>query len=169
VSIEIRRLTPDDDRSRFGCGDADLDRFFQKYAGQNQFKFFVGVTYVAVRDGEILGFATVSPATLDVEDLPPSLFKKFPKYPLPVLRLARLGVDTRAQKQGIGEELLRAVFILTKHQANEVGCVGVSVDAKANAVTWYEKYGFEPIELVEGALGDRPRPTPMFLPLKSIP
>jgi hypothetical protein len=36
--IEIRPLRPDDDRQAFSSGDADLDRFFRKYAGQNQFR-----------------------------------------------------------------------------------------------------------------------------------
>ena len=36
-------------------GDADLDRFFHKFAGQNQFRHYVGVTYVAVADRRILG------------------------------------------------------------------------------------------------------------------
>ena len=37
-------------------------------------------------------------------------------YPLPVLRLARLGVDTRAQGCGIGKMLLRHVLRLAIEQ-----------------------------------------------------
>jgi len=47
-AIEIRPLAKDDDRSGFSCGQPDLDRFFQHYAGQNQFKLRLAVTYVAV-------------------------------------------------------------------------------------------------------------------------
>lgn len=36
--IEIRALREDDDRSQFHSGDPDLDRFFHKFAGQNQFR-----------------------------------------------------------------------------------------------------------------------------------
>ena len=32
-----------------------------------------------------------------------------------------------------------------------------------------KQYGFEPLEVVRGQLGDRPAPLPMFLPLGSIP
>jgi hypothetical protein len=42
--MEIRALREADDRSQLRSGDADLDRFFHKYAGQNQFKHYVGVT-----------------------------------------------------------------------------------------------------------------------------
>ena len=34
--LEVRRLRPTDDRSDFRCGNIDLDRFFQRFAGQNQ-------------------------------------------------------------------------------------------------------------------------------------
>jgi hypothetical protein len=50
-----------------------------------------------------------------------------------------------------------------------VGCLGVVVDAKPDAVRFYERYGFEPLDVVEGSLNGRPEPLPMFLPLVSIP
>jgi len=53
--------------------------------------------------------------------------------------------------------------------ADRVGCVGVLVDAKPGAVEFYRRYGFAELEVVEGRLGDRPAPVPMFLPLGSIP
>ena len=46
--MEIRALRPGDDRSAFQSGDEALDRFFHRYAGQNQFRHYLGVTYVAV-------------------------------------------------------------------------------------------------------------------------
>ncbi len=49
-AVEIRPLRQEDDRSGFSCGQADLDRFFQHYAGQNQFKLHLAVSYVAVVD-----------------------------------------------------------------------------------------------------------------------
>lgn len=36
--IEIRPLRPDDRRDTFFSGDVELDRFFQKFAGQDQFQ-----------------------------------------------------------------------------------------------------------------------------------
>jgi hypothetical protein len=53
--------------------------------------------------------------------------------------------------------------------AAEVGCVGVVVDAKPEARSFYLRYGFESLSAVEGLLDERPEPTPMFLPLSSIP
>ncbi len=58
--IEIRRLAPSDDRSRFQSGAPDLDRFFRRFAGQNQFRHHIGVTYLALADGAIFGYLTVT-------------------------------------------------------------------------------------------------------------
>ena len=62
MAVEIRRLHPEDDRSGFRSGNIELDRFFQRFAGQNQFRHHIGTTYVAVDGATILGFATVAPS-----------------------------------------------------------------------------------------------------------
>jgi len=172
--IRVRRLRPDDDRTRFSCGQPDLDRFLLRYAGQNQFKHHVGVTWVAVDDkaegDRIVGFATVSASQMEGTELPSGQRKRLPRYPLPVLRLARLAVDESAQGRGVGLRLLRAMLLLARQMAGEVGCIGVVVDAKAEAIPFYERFGFETLgDVVEGELGDRPKPTPMFLPMRLIP
>ena len=167
--IAVRRLEPTDDRSHFQSGNIDLDRFFQRYAGQNQFRHHIGTTYIAARGATILGFATVTAAHLEGSALPEHRRGRLPAYPLPVLRLARLAVATEAQGQGVGRLLLRAVFTLAHHMARDMGCVGVLVDAKAEATSYYQTLGFEPLAFSRGALGDRPEPTPMFLELSAIP
>lgn len=59
-TAEIRPLRREDDPRAFSCGEPDLDRFFTHYAGQNQSKLHLAVTYVAVVDGGIAGFATLA-------------------------------------------------------------------------------------------------------------
>lgn len=167
--IEIRVLRTDDKRDGFRSGDIELDRFFQKFAGQNQFRLHIGTTYVAVRETEIVGFATVSATSLTIEDLPISIKRRMPNYPLPALRLARLAVAEAAQGQGVGKQLLKAVFQIAHEMADRTGCVAVVADAKPDAVEFYKRFGFQPFEAVVGALADRPPPTPMLLPIGSIP
>jgi GNAT superfamily N-acetyltransferase len=169
VTFVVRRLEPTDDRSTFRSGNPDLDRFFSRYAGQNQFRHHIGTTYVAVdARGAIAGFATVSASTLTAAMLTLAARKRLPAYPLPVLRLARLAVDSQATGQGVGQLLLRAVFGLASRMASDVGCVGVVVDAKPESVTFYEKLGFLPLAPLAGELGDRPAPLPMFLELGQL-
>ena len=166
--MEIRALRPQDDRSGFDSGDADLDRFLIKYAGQNQFKHHIGTTYVAIEGAVVLGYVTVSMAHIEVEDLPGRVAKRLPRHPLPVLRLARLAVSTRVQGQGLGGALLLAALRIALSQADGVGCVGVVVDAKPQAVDWYVRYGFSPMPVLEGGSAARPSPTPMFLALSAV-
>ena len=60
MEIRVRRLEVSDDRSRFSSGNIELDRFFQRFAGQNQFRHYIGTTYIADAGGKIAGFATVT-------------------------------------------------------------------------------------------------------------
>ena len=166
--MEIRALREADERSAFRSGDPDLDRFFHRFAAQNQFRHYVGVTYVAVEDRRILGFATVAPGHVEIEGLPAAARRKLPRYPLPVLRLARLAVDGPAQGQGLGGQLLRFVLQLAMRMAGDFGCAGVVVDAKRGAVKFYAKHGFIPLEAVHGQSDSRPRPTAMFLSMRAI-
>jgi GNAT superfamily N-acetyltransferase len=169
VTQTIRRLSPEDDRSEFCSGNTDLDRFFVRYAGQNQFRHHIGTTYVAVDGaGAISGYATVVPSEISPGVMQAPSRKRLPKYPVPVLRLARLAVDERAKGLGVGRQLLQAVLTLAAKMATDFGCIGVVVDAKPEAVAFYEKLGFVRLEMVAGELGDRPQPLPMFLELGQI-
>lgn len=166
----IRALAPTDDRSLFESGDIELDRFFRQFAGQNQFKHFIGTTYVAVDDvsGKVLGYATVAPAQVEIEGLPSKARKGLPAYPLPVLRLARLAVGVRTQRQGIGPALLRYVLGLSLQLAQAYGCIGVVVDAYQTAKSFYGHYGFVELDVLEGGSQTRPTTSAMFLSVKEI-
>jgi GNAT superfamily N-acetyltransferase len=166
--LEIRPLRPDDDRSTFSCGQPDLDRFFHHYAGQNQFKLHLAVTYVAAVEGRLAGFATVSMGSLERRTVPSARMRRqLPGYPLTVVRLARLAVDKRAQGLGVGRALLRHVLAMALEQRDSLGCIGIVTDAKPEAVAFYARYGFEPLEGVrEGALPGVA--TPLFLPLRAV-
>jgi GNAT superfamily N-acetyltransferase len=166
--MEIRSLRASDDRSGFQSGDEALDRFFHRYAGQNQFRHHLGMTYVAADGDRILGFATVAPRHIDIENLPDRLRKKLPRYPLPVLGLARLAVDASAQSIGLGSQLLRFVLQLAAKMAGDVGCAGVVVDAKPGAVDFCARYGFTAFDPLEGQSEARPQTTMMWLPIQAI-
>lgn len=168
MAVEVRLLTGSDNRSSFNSGDPQLDLFFHRYAGQNQFRHHIGTTYVATEHGKILGFATLTVGHIEIENLPPALRNKLPDYPLPILRLARLAVDREAQSKGIGASLMRTVFAIAIDLRDKLGCVGVVVDAKPAAEAYYSRLGFLQLEAVEGAIEERPAPKPMFLPLSAI-
>lgn len=168
MKLEVRLLQSDDAREDFSCGDIELDRFFQRYAGQNQFRHHIGTTYVALVRSRIAGFVTVSATGLNLSVLPKSKRRNLPRYSLPALRLSRLAVDRRYQGRGLGLGLLRSVFSLALEMSVSVGCVGVVVDAKPNAIAFYKRFGFVPLETTQGTLESRPEPLPMFLEIAAI-
>ncbi len=147
--------------------DDALDLYFRRYAGQNQFRHHVGVTYVAVEVGRVLGFATVAAASVDADDLPGA--RRMPPYPMPVLRIARLAVAEVDHGRGLGKALLRFCVEIAERMRDEVGCVDVVVDAKAGAVEFYRRYGFAAVDEEVGGVAGVPRPTLLFLPLGSVP
>lgn len=166
--MEIRALHPDDDRASFRSSDDDLDRFLHKFAGQNQFRHHIGTTYVAVEARRVVGYATVAAGHVEIDDLPASIAKRMPRYPLPILRLGRLAVDERERGRGIGHQLLRYVLALSLRMRDDFGCVAVIVDAKPGAERFYARFGFSPLDAVEGQGESRPRPTAMVLPVREI-
>ncbi len=161
--IEVRLLTAQDKRVDFSCGNIELDYYFQKFAGQNQFKNYIGSNYVVVDNKEILAFASVSTGEIYKESLPPETTKRLPGYPLPVIKLTRLGVKTTYQNSGLGKYLIRYIFRLSLEQKTKVGCFGVLVDAKDDAVSYYNKLGFTRLKTMNNT-----STTPMFLSIRTI-
>lgn len=170
MQIEIRKLEKRDNREEFSSGEIEIDRFFLKFAGQNQFKHRIGSTYVAIESTsqQIVGYATVSVGSMNVHELDVSEFSQFPYYPLPIVRVARLGVDRRFQSQGIGKELLQRMLYLAMEIEELAGCIGVFVDAKEDAIAFYAKYGFEVAPVLDGELKIKPTQTLMYLSMRTI-
>lgn len=142
--MPIELLAAHHDRASFDCGEPALNQFLRQQAGQQQRKG-LGKTYVALR-GEsptVLGFVTVSAGQVAAAQLPPAL--KLPRYPVPILRIARLAVDARHQGQGIGQDLLAFALRLALAFSGQVGLYAVVVDAKREkAAAFYQKLGFVP-------------------------
>ena len=146
----IRLLQPSDDRSGFSCGDPDYDDFIRKYAGQNDFRHHVGRTLVVVDDERVIAYATFTLGEMAVDALPQPARHGLPRYPLPVLRLARLAVDARYSGAGMGAMLVSRVLALALQLRDRFGCVAVVVDALRARQPFYERLGFECADVVLG-------------------
>ena len=170
MKIEIRKLEKRDNRKDFRSSEIEIDRFFVKFAGQNQFKHKIGNTYVAVdvERQKIVGYVTVSVSSMNIDSLNIEELKKLPNYPLPIVRIARLGVDERFQARGIGRKLVQKMLDLALEIEELVGCIGIFVDAKDDAVAFYEKYAFVVVPIINGELPIKPTQTLMYLSMKTI-
>ena len=159
VPHPIELLEARHEREDFDCGNAPLNDFLRRQAGQQQRRGF-GKTYVVLADNkvDVIGFVTVSVGQVEARALPSQL--KLPRHPAPMLRIGRLAVDRRAQGKGIGRDLLAFALHLALEFAERVGLYAVVVDAKdAHAAEFYRCLHFEPT--LDDALC-------LFLPLSTL-
>jgi GNAT superfamily N-acetyltransferase len=147
------------DRQRFDCGESELNGYFQGHARKNH-ESGGAKTFVATSDGAaVLGFYTLSPASVDCHRAPVVLTRNSGRYELPAFRRGRLAVDRAYQGQGLGGMLLAAARRCIR-AATEVGGSAILIDARNEHVArWYESYGALP-------LVDAPRA--LLLPLEKI-
>jgi GNAT superfamily N-acetyltransferase len=136
------------DRTAFDCGDPDLNVYLQRYARQNHesggAKCFVAVP--AEMPTRVLGFYTLSPGSLEYGRTPALVKKRLARYDVPVFRLGRLAVDRKLQGRGLGGALLLRAAARCIRVADEIGGVGLLIDAKNDrAAQWYAGYGALPL------------------------
>lgn len=144
MSFAIEPLSREHDRDAFDSGEPALDDFLRRHARQNQDKN-VSRTYVAVRSGErrVLGFYTLASGAVDFEHLPDNVRKRLPRYPVPVVHLARLAVDRSVQGLRLGEFLLLDALRRAVGVADVLGVFAVEVAAKhERAREFYLRYDF---------------------------
>lgn len=158
--VRIVLLTKACHKDKFDCGNQEPNAYLQQYASQNQ-KGNLGRTFVAIMNDDVVrGFYTLAAADIEVDALPAAFAKKLPKYPIPAMLLARLGVDQSCQGKGIGGKLLVDALNRILSASQQFGITVVLVDAKDDrAKAFYSHFGF--IELTE----DKNR---MFLPIETI-
>jgi predicted N-acetyltransferase YhbS len=108
------------------------------------------VTIAVVDDECVIGYATVVPGHVEIEELTKAERVRLPRHPVPVLRLARLAVDERYQGAGLGRRLVREVFLLALRTRDDLGCVAVVVDALESRISFYESLGFSPLVPLQG-------------------
>ena len=120
VLQEPRPLERQDDRSRFQSGNPEIDDWFHRFAWQNHATGNARV-FVATQGPETLGFYALATGAVERIRLPESPKPRRRPDPCPVLLLARLAVDQRAQGRGIGAALLTDALLRTYRLSNDVG------------------------------------------------
>lgn len=141
----IELLTKRHQRSEFDCGHAALSSFLREYARQNQDEN-IGRTYVATRpsDPRVMGFFTLTVASVHRDDLTAADARRLPRYPVPVARLGRLAVDKSARGLGLGRELLLHAMAVSLRVADIIGVFAFEAHAKdAEARRFYEHHGLQ--------------------------
>ena len=148
-------------RTDFNCTDDKLNKFLHRHARQSHDKGGAK-TYLAI-DSEtqkILGFYSVSPASITYERTPDIIKRGLARYEVPVFRLGRLAVDVSVQGKGLGGQLLLSAGKRCLLVAAQAGGVALLIDAKNEQVAkWYASFGALP--LLDESLS-------LLLPFKTI-
>ncbi|MGM5631320.1 GNAT family N-acetyltransferase [Apibacter raozihei] len=149
-------------KKEFCCGEAMLDNYLHKQAGQDV-KRKLSVCFV-LNDEQInlvKGYYTLSNNGIPLNLVPDLVRKKIPSSyaTLPTTLLGRLAIDKRYQSGGLGKLLLVDALKRSWQLSLEIGSFAVIVDPLHDkAKDFYLKYGF--IEL--------PDSKKMFLPMNTI-
>lgn len=145
IRYRIRGLDSDIDITRFHCGNPPLDEYIRRYASQdlrrNVARVFVATPELEPR--RLAGFFTLSAGSVSCAELPESLAKKLPRYPIPVALIGRLAVDSDFQGNGLGSILLADACRKVAQASAALAVAGIVVEAKNDAAaTFYRYFGF---------------------------
>jgi len=141
----IRAFDKTVDADSFRCGQPLLDEYIRRYASQDV-RRNVARVFAATPERDphqLAGFFTLGAGSVSCSDLPESLAKKLPRYPVPVALIGRLAVSTGFQGKGVGSILLADACQKVAHASATLALAGIVVDAKdAAAAAFYRHFGF---------------------------
>jgi GNAT superfamily N-acetyltransferase len=156
---QITKLAKSHSVDAFDCGAEPLDTYLKRHALGNQ-SAGAAQTYVAVTRERVVGYYSLSAASVEYGDAPERLRKGLARHPVPVMLLARLAVDRSWQGRGLGAALLLDALRRTLTAADILGMRAIMVHAKDEAARrFYGHFDFDPSPV---------EPLHLFLLLKEI-
>lgn len=143
--LRVVPLDAEYNRSMFSSGSEPLDRYFQQQVTQDMRRRVTACFVALTSEQRIAGYYTLAAASVLLNDLPSSIGKKLPRYPLvPAVRMGRLAVDKDFNGHGLGGALLADAMNRAAH--SEIAAYAMVVDAKdKKAAAFYQHHGFIPL------------------------
>lgn len=159
-TIVVEPLSKIHDRGSFECGKPALDDYLARRATQDS-KRGVATAFVLLHEGspDVIGYHTLSMLSIALDELPPEVQKRLPRYPeIPAALIGRLAVHRDHQGRGLGEHLLFDAFIKIHEATRRTAACAVIMDPiDSDAQAFYEPYGFRPLA-----------ETRLFLPMATV-
>ena len=139
----VHKLSIADGVESFDCGHVALNEFLQRFALVNQ-RSNSSQTYASCNAGQVAGFYSLAVGSVEPSHSAPRVIKGIPRHLVPVMILARLAIDQRYQRQGLGKALLKNALLRTVQAADIAGIRALLVHAKdEEARNWYRQWEFE--------------------------
>ncbi len=127
----------------FGCGEAILDDWLRRRALANQLSGASRTFVVADEGCRIYGYYAMAAGAVSHQMATSSVRRNMPD-PIPVMVLARLAVDHRAQGMHLGASLLQDAVNRAIAVSHNAGVRALLVHALHDrAKQFYEHYGFQ--------------------------
>lgn len=145
--MRVERLDDTHDRTQFRSGVDALDAWFAQHALTAQ-RQDTTRTFVLIDDqGRVVGYYSLTMGSVARADAPPRLVRGLPRFPVPIILLARLAIDASAQGHGLGTSLLFEALhrgaLAAEHAAARLIAVD-PIDDQAGA--FYRRWGFKPVD-----------------------
>jgi GNAT superfamily N-acetyltransferase len=137
-------LLQEHDRSAFSCGEPTLDAYLKTQAGQDMRRGFATVIVAVNADtpNTVLGYYSLSAASIDLTLLPENARRKMPRYGhVPAALLGRLATDACVQGRGLGA-LMLADALLRAYKSELAWAVFLVSAKHENAAAFYRHFGF---------------------------
>jgi ribosomal protein S18 acetylase RimI-like enzyme len=145
------------DRAAFASGNEKIDAYFRNAVSQDVRRDYAAC-YVLVEgeSGKVAGFYTLTSSSIPVDEIPPALARKLPRYPrVPAVLIGWLGRDVGFRGQNIGAMLLYDAF--ARIATSPIGAYAIFADAiDDEAAAFYRKHLFIPFAA---------KPHSLFLPV----
>jgi GNAT superfamily N-acetyltransferase len=120
------------DVSAFDCGSHAQTRWLRESARIAQAARRATVYVVTpVGEGRVVGYHALAASACAQDDGPARLRKGAGQGPIPVILLARLGVDRSAHGQGLGAALVKDALLRAREAAGVIGARALLVHAES--------------------------------------
>jgi GNAT superfamily N-acetyltransferase len=135
-------LSAEHDLSGFDCGNPGLDRWLIDHARASQ-KADLARAYLVLDGNSVAAYVSLTTGSIRRDAAPKRYARGMPRYPIPTILIARLAVDRRRQRQGLGSRLLAEALLLAVAASDTAAARLVVVDAiDDQAAAFYRRWGF---------------------------
>lgn len=144
--IEICKLNKKYNKAKFDCENHELNSYLHSRASQDT-KSQIANCFCAIDENDnVIGYYTLSAASLELDKLSFDQSKKLPKYKeIGCALLGRLGIDKNHKNKGYGKILI--IDAMKKSFASDIKAWALIVDAKNDDIAkYYINLGFIPLE-----------------------
>lgn len=115
-SLELRRLTEQDDVQSFHCGsnawEVDVSDFLKEDALDQQ-RMGLNVTWLCRENGVLVGYTSLVSSTLALKERPDWMLRlglgQIPREYVPCVLVAQFGICSSSQRRGIGRYMVSVV------------------------------------------------------------